>query len=130
MGRSHPARCRRGSRFRRVADALLRRATLADGTLADVTIRGEHVDAVGAAGGLEPTAGAEVVELTGWMLLAAAVEPHAHLDKAFLAERLTNAGGDLAGAIETMMAARPSIDVADTVERAERAARLMAANGF
>ena len=29
-----------------------------------------------------------------------------------------------------MIAARPSIDVADTVARAERAARLMAANGF
>jgi cytosine deaminase len=115
------------ARFRRVADAILRRATLADGTVADVRIRGEHVDAVGL---LEPTAGEDVVELTGWVLLAAAVEPHAHLDKAFLAERLTNARGDLAGAIETMMAARPSMDVADTVERAERAARLMAANGF
>ena len=67
---------------------------------------------------------------TGWLLLPAAAEPHAHLDKAFLAERLTNERGDLLGAIDVMVAARPSIDLADTIARAERAARLMAANGF
>jgi cytosine deaminase len=110
-----------------VADVLLRRATLADGSVADVRIRGEHVAAVE---DLEPVADEDVVDLGGWVLLPAAVEPHAHLDKAFLAERLTNRRGDLLGAIEAMMAARPSMDVADTVERAERAARLMAANGF
>ncbi len=110
-----------------VADALLRCATLAGGSVADVRIRGERVLAVDE---LEPVADEDVVDLTGWVLLPAAVEPHAHLDKAFLAARLTNHRGDLLGAIETMMASRPSMDVADTVERAERAARLMAANGF
>jgi cytosine deaminase len=110
-----------------VPDVLLRRATLSDGSIADVRIRGEHVDAVG---GLAPAADEDVVDLVGWLLLPAAVEPHAHIDKAFLAERLTNVRGDLLGAIETMMAARPSMDVADTVARAERAARLLAANGF
>ena len=110
-----------------MADVLLRRATLADGSIADVRIRDEHVDAVGE---LAPAADEDVVDLVGWLLLPAAVEPHAHIDKAFLAERLRNDRGDLAGAIETMMAARPSMDVADTVARAERAARLMAANGF
>ncbi len=115
------------ARFPAVADVLLRRATLADGTVADVRIRGEHVDAVG---GLDPAGDEDIVDLVGWTLLPAAVEPHAHLDKAFLAERLTNERGDLVGAIEVMMAARPSMDVAETAERAERAARLMAANGF
>jgi cytosine deaminase len=61
--------------------------------------------------------------------LPAFVEPHAHLDKAFLADRVTNPSGDLMGAIEAMIAAQPSITQADIAERAERAARLMAANG-
>ncbi len=106
---------------------LLRRATLADGTRTDVRIRGEAIDAIG---DLDAHTDDEIVDLDGWMLMAAAVEPHAHLDKAFLAERLVNERGDLLGAIDTMVAARPTIDVADTVVRAERAARLMAANGF
>ena len=49
----------------------------------------------------------DVVDLAGHVLLTAAVEPHAHLDKAFLAERLVNRTGDLLGAIEAMVAARP-----------------------
>jgi cytosine deaminase len=110
-----------------VADTLLRHATIADGTTVDVRVRGGMIDAVGE---LEPEAGEETVDLAGWLLLPAAVEPHAHLDKAFLAERLANERGDLLGAIDVMVAARPSIDVADTIERAERAARLLAANGF
>ena len=65
----------------------------------------------------------------GYLLLPAFAEPHAHLDKAFLAERVENKTGDLLGAILAMEAARDTITVADTIERAERAARLMAANG-
>lgn len=64
------------------------------------------------------------------LTLPAAVEPHAHLDKAFLADVVTNETGDLPGAIAAMEAARDRLDVAETVERAERAARLMAANGY
>lgn len=63
------------------------------------------------------------------LLLPALAEPHAHLDKAFLAERVVNTSGDLMGAILAMEAARPTITVADTIERAERAARMMMANG-
>ena len=65
----------------------------------------------------------------GYILLPAFAEPHAHLDKAFLAERVENPTGDLLGAIMAMEAARGSITLADTIERAERAARLLAANG-
>src|ERR1700712_1090707 len=65
----------------------------------------------------------------GYRVLPAFAEPHAHLDKAFLAERVPNPTGDLMGAILAMRDARPSITVADTIARAERAARLMAANG-
>lgn len=69
-------------------------------------------------------------DLTGYVLLPAAVEPHAHLDKAFLSERIANPTGDLMGAISAMQANRGLLSVAETVERAERAARLMADNGY
>ena len=65
----------------------------------------------------------------GYIVVPAFAEPHAHLDKAFLAERVPNETGDLLGAIMAMNAARGSITVPDTIERAERAARLMVANG-
>jgi len=64
------------------------------------------------------------------LILPAAVEPHAHLDKAFLADVVTNETGDLVGAIEAMSAARARLNLAETTERAERAARQLAANGY
>ena len=72
----------------------------------------------------------DTIDLTGQLLLPAALEPHAHLDKAFLAERVENRTGDLAGAIDAMVAMSGRITFDDIVERAERAARLMAANGY
>lgn len=71
-----------------------------------------------------------VLELEGWLLLPAAVEPHAHLDKAFLAEQVDNPVGDLLGAIDAMIAAGHTITIDDTIRRAERAARLMARHGY
>ena len=76
---------------------------------------------------LAPTA--QALADDGYIVLPAFAEPHAHLDKAFLAERVDNPTGDLLGAIMAMERARPSITLADTIERAERAARLLAANG-
>jgi cytosine/creatinine deaminase len=70
------------------------------------------------------------VDLAGHLLLPAALEPHAHLDKALLAERVENRTGDLLGAIDAMIAVSGRITFDDIVERAERAARLMAANGY
>ncbi|HSP30070.1 MAG TPA: hypothetical protein VLN74_16075, partial [Ilumatobacteraceae bacterium] len=77
-----------------------------------------------------PVDASSVIDLAGWIVLPAAVEPHAHLDKAFLAERIQNPTGDLMGAITAMRANRHLLSVDETIERAERAARLMAANGY
>ncbi len=71
----------------------------------------------------------EPIDEDGWLELPAFAEPHAHLDKAFLAEVVANPTGDLMGAIKAMEASRDLISLADTVERAERAARLMLLNG-
>lgn len=64
-----------------------------------------------------------------WIALPAFAEPHAHLDKAFLAEVVDNPTGDLLGAIRAMEANRHLVTLADTIERAERAARLLLSNG-
>jgi cytosine deaminase len=100
------------------------------GQLADVLVEGANIVAVGPAGTVARPAEADVVDLAGHLLLPAPVEPHAHLDKAFLAETVVNPTGDLLGAIEAMVASRHLITFGDTVARAERAARLMAANGY
>ena len=95
---------------------------------ADVLIVDGVIAAVGTVPAERPAD--EVVDLSGQLLLPAAVEPHAHLDKAYLAERVENRTGDLLGAIDAMIALAPTITFDDIVERAERAARRMAATGY
>lgn len=106
---------------------LLRSATLADGSRADVRVCFSVIDAV--APSLDPQVDEVVHDLDGYVLLPAFAEPHAHLDKAFLAERIANPVGDLIGAINAMDANRHLLTVEDIEARAERAALLMAANG-
>lgn len=106
----------------------LRHATDMHSAVVDVVISDGIISGVGSEG--TNADGAVEVDLTGFVLLPAAVEPHAHLDKAFLAGRFENKTGDLKGAIEAMQANRHLINTAETIERAERAARLMAANGY
>lgn len=98
---------------------------LADGTSTELHI----VDGVVVEVGSVAMEGARVVDADGRLVLPASVEPHAHLDKAFLAETVPNPTGDLMGAIESLEAHRHLINRAETERRAERAARLIAANG-
>ena len=92
---------------------LLRSARLADGRIVNVTVTGPTIATVEPSdlapvkdpGGNEPgpagRIGAdEVHDLTGYLLLPAPVEPHAHLDKALTADLIPNPRGDLLGAIE------------------------------
>jgi cytosine/creatinine deaminase len=114
-----------------MSSTLLRQATIVHGA---VTEQGRDLrivdDRIAEIGVDLPTGDSSVVELAGWIVLPAAVEPHAHLDKAFLAERIENQTGDLMGAITAMRASRHLLDIDETIERAERAARLMASNGY
>lgn len=108
---------------------ILTSAVAMDGNRIDVLVDGEG--RIGAVDRDLPTApDAKHVDLDGWLLLPAAREPHAHLDKAFLAEVVHNPTGDLLGAIDAMRSSRHLLTVAETIERAERAARLMATNGY
>jgi cytosine deaminase len=91
---------------------------LADGRAVDVTVEDGRIAAV-----------APAAEARGYLLLPAPVEPHAHLDKAYTADRVPNPAGDLAGAIAAWMAYRPALTHADIVERATRALRAAQAAG-
>ncbi|MEU3535205.1 amidohydrolase family protein [Streptomyces murinus] len=69
---------------------LLCGARLTDGRTVDVRLGGGRIEAVGTAGSLAQgpaRAGAQRVDLTGYLLLPAPAEPHAHGDTALSAER-------------------------------------------
>ena len=87
------------------------------------------VDGTVASVGAAALPGDVIVDADGRLALPAMAEAHAHLDKAFLAERVPNPTGDLLGAIDAMERHQSSITRADIEVRAERAARLIAANG-
>src|SRR5439155_16280093 len=108
---------------------LLRSATLSDGSRVHVRIDGDRIEAVGPAGTLEPAAGIEVRDLAGYVLLPAPADPHAHLDKAFTADRVPNPTGDLPGAIDAWIEHRASIEVSDAIERGRRALLAAIAHG-
>ncbi|TDU06022.1 cytosine deaminase [Streptomyces sp. 846.5] len=61
---------------------LLSGARQADGHAVDVRILGERIESVGPAGSLSAP---DRLDLTGYLLLPAPTEPHAHLDEAFSA---------------------------------------------
>lgn len=69
------------------------------------------------------------VDLNQRLVLPPLAEPHAHLDKAFLADRVDNSTGDLIGAIHGLEAIRHTITFDDIVQRACRAAQLLSRNG-
>lgn len=124
--------------FADVTSQLLQRAStvhvdavgLASHRAVDVLVVDGVIVSVSEPGSAPEAIAEETVDLDGYVLLPAAVEPHAHLDKAFLSERITNETGDLMGAINAMQANRHLLAVNETIERAERAARLMASNGY
>ena len=109
----------------RMRPLTITRALLADGTVTSLRI----VDGLVASLGDAPHDGDDVLDADGRLVLPAMAEAHAHLDKAFLSEVVPNPTGDLMGAIVAMEEHRHLITLDDTIERAERAARLLAANG-
>ncbi len=71
----------------------------------------------------------ETVDLEGRLILPAFGEPHAHLDKALLADRFPNPSGDLIGAIEVMRVGWSTIEPDDVVDRATQTVRRLVASG-
>lgn len=105
---------------------LLRNTTLPDGRRADVRLAGPVIEAVDddAAGTAQ-----QGIDLTGYLLLPAPVEVHAHLDKAYTADRVANPTGDLMGAVTGWLGHRPSMSSDDIAARARSAVRAYVGHG-
>ncbi len=89
-----------------------------------------HRDPTGEPGGAQARA-ATVVDLGGRLVLPSMAEPHAHLDKALVADEVPNPTGDLTGAIDAMdRAADQGLLSHDAVvERAALAVELLLGRG-
>ena len=107
---------------------LLRSATLSDGSTVDIAIVDGLITWIGPHNTYAESSD-QHLDLTGYVLTSSFVEPHAHLDKAFLADRVFNPAGDLMGAIRGLEAVRDTITHEDIVARATQAAVLMSRNG-
>jgi cytosine/creatinine deaminase len=108
----------------------LRRARLPDGGLVDVAIDGDAVAAVVPAGAPLPATPGLVLDLDGDLLLPAAAEPHAHLDKALSWDLIEPPFGDLRRAVESWAAYSGRMTEDDILDRARRAAARMLASGI
>jgi len=106
---------------------LLKNCRLVDAAKRDVRVEKSIITEVGE--NIRQAPAETVFDAEGMILTSSLAEPHAHLDKAFLAERIENPSGDLMGAIMAMESSRGLITVDDTIARAERAIRLMVGNG-
>lgn len=107
---------------------LFTNAQLNDGSSVDVATDNGLIAWIGPTGQC-PLTTSKNISLSGHVVTNSFVEPHAHLDKAFLADRISNPSGDLMGAIRGLEAVRTSITHEDIVERATRAVHLMSQNG-
>jgi cytosine/creatinine deaminase len=93
----------------------------------DIDIADQIITAITPAGSVPCTG--ESFDLDGHIVVPSFVEPHAHLDKALLADRIQNPTGDLLGAIQGLEAVRDTITFDDIVNRAVTTAQLMSRNG-
>ena len=107
---------------------LFANAQLIDGTIVDIATDNGFVAWIGTPT-QSPVVCLKTINLDGYVLSSSFVEPHAHLDKAFLADRVSNPAGDLMGAIRGLEAVRSTITHNDIVERATSAVHLMSQNG-
>lgn len=90
-------------------------AALADGSRVDVTIEHGRIATVTPAATV-PEAGAH--DLSGYLLLPAPAEPHAHLDKALSWDAIRSPLGDLRAAIAAWRGYAETMTVADAAARA------------
>jgi cytosine/creatinine deaminase len=104
----------------------LRRATLADGRFVDIRLRDGRIDDISPA---TATAGPGELDLDGALVLSAGAEPHTHLDKALVYDRLRPSYGDLLSGIRQWQEHARDLTEEDFVDRGMRSARMFVANG-
>ncbi|MGH9893401.1 MAG: hypothetical protein ACREA0_15710, partial [bacterium] len=108
----------------------LRNATVVDGHRFDITISDGVITAIDQAHASRPVPTEPSHDLDGYLLLAAAADPHAHLDKAFSADQVQNPAGHLLGAIEVWQRHYPNMSVEEIAGRARRAALAGLTRGY
>ncbi|RFA16026.1 cytosine deaminase [Subtercola boreus] len=114
---------------------LLQNATLPDGSTCDVLLDGDTVAAVAPAHSFDVTSDAAspepgaTIDLTGFLLLTAPADPHAHLDKALSWDAINPPMGDLVSAILAWRAYAATMSTESIAERAKTAALLMLRQG-
>lgn len=113
--------------------SLLRNATLSDGSVVDVELIEDVVRGIRPASRSAAVAGGELdttqLDLTGFMLLTAPAEPHAHLDKALSWDLINPPTGDLVKAIQSWRAYSSEMTVDSIAERALAQSLAMLRNG-
>ncbi|KQR43999.1 cytosine deaminase [Frigoribacterium sp. Leaf164] len=109
--------------------SLLTAATLPDGSVVDVVLAGDTVEAVLPAGTAARAPEAETLDLAGHLLLTAPAEPHAHLDKALSWDAIRPPMGDLELAIASWRVHAATMTVDDVADRARRQLLAMLAQG-
>jgi cytosine deaminase len=107
---------------------VLRNATLTDGSVVDVELGGGVVLSTRPA---EPVAelAADELDLSGYLLLPAPADPHAHLDKALSWDAIRPPMGDLGLAIASWREYAATMTIDDVADRARRQALAMLARG-
>ena len=119
--------------MKEATSTLLAGVTSPTGQVLDVRLAGAVIASITPAGH-EPTTNdldsrIEVMDLRGYVVLPAMVEPHAHLDKALLSERIPNPTFDLEGGIGAVQQAYETMTADDIDQRATRAALTAVAHG-
>lgn len=109
--------------------SLLVNATLPDGSRCDVELQGDTVTAVLPAGTAASRPAEETIDLSGYVLLTAPAEPHAHLDKALSWDLINPPMGDLGLAIASWRDYSAVMTVSSIADRARAAALLLVQNG-
>lgn len=109
--------------------SLLRNASLADGRVVDVSLEGATVVSVQPASDHALTPTDDVLDLSGFVLLPAGADPHAHLDKAGSWDSIRPPMGDLMLAIDSWSVYTETMTEADVARRARAQALAMLAKG-
>jgi cytosine deaminase len=110
------------------ASLLLRNTTLPDGRRSDIRLADGLVQEI-ADPGRQIGSASEALDLTGYLVLPAPAEPHAHYDTAFTADRAPNSSGTLQGAVDAWKAVASRATRDDFVQRATGVALMALANG-
>lgn len=107
---------------------VLRGGSLSDGSSADVAI---NVDTglITEVGSITLADRDEVIDCDGYIILASAVDPHAHLDKALSSRDVAAMPATLADAVDTWLARWPTLTHDDFVARATESVEAMVSRG-